>query len=398
MSRMIAASLAWSFGLFLFSCPSSPTEQDDAAAADDDEEAFVDDVDACVSGERSRGPSESCCLDFGADACGANLFCAAFDGRTVPTCYVEKTRLDSEECNADLHCASGACAESNVCRASPGQPCARDVGCAAFQGEAYVCVHRNESDRCLPAARTLGGACSDDDGCDSGFCADDRCVSGDDGDSCAANDDCRSGRCFDGSCSSGTDGADCAVDDDCESGHACHDGRCFPRQLGDTCGGDEDCFVVFGGCFDGVCVAQAAGDGCDSDPECGVNGCVDGVCTATCTDSLVCAVSGLFSGEVQECREARCVVVGDVGDACGVDDDCARETRGLTCASGTCRKLDTMLCAESAECASQRCAPVVRDRCVEADGDPRGRCDDIADCGSNQSCLPRALDECVPQQ
>src|SRR5262245_8286836 len=57
----------------------------------------------------SQTASEPCCPDLGADACGANLFCEAFDGRTQPTCYITGSRKDGEECRADDHCASASC-------------------------------------------------------------------------------------------------------------------------------------------------------------------------------------------------------------------------------------------------------------------------------------------------
>ena len=399
MSRSFAAALSTFLALSMSACPPSRSDGSDDGSVDgsDDgnDDVVVDDADVCALDEKSRGPSESCCLAFGADACGATLFCAAFDGRTVPTCYVEKTRLDGEECGADVHCASGACADSGVCRGSPGQPCTRDAGCAAFQGTTYVCVDNDNGDQCLPAARTLGGACVDDGGCDSGFCADDRCVSGDDGARCAGDDDCQSGRCIGDVCASGTIDSVCAVDDDCASDLTCRNARCGPRQLGDSCAEDDDCVVVFGGCFGGTCVSQAAGDACDSDAECGVNSCVDGRCEQVCTDSLRCALIGAFAGVVQECREGSCVVVGGLGEPCSTEPDCASETLGLTCASNVCRKIEGFPCSASTDCASGLCAPVVRDRCVDAAGDIRTTCDATGDCPQDQSCLPRVSDECV---
>ena len=47
----------------------------------------------------AQGLSQPCCLSWGADACGAGLFCGAFDGRTVTTCYPER----SPHRRPDLH-------------------------------------------------------------------------------------------------------------------------------------------------------------------------------------------------------------------------------------------------------------------------------------------------------
>jgi hypothetical protein len=375
------------------SCPSLFGPDEDVPADDD---VVVDDGDACREGGRSRGPSEPCCLAFGADACGANLFCAAFDGRTVPTCYVESTRLDGEQCDDDVHCASRACSDSGVCRASPGQPCDRSVGCADFQGGRYVCVQDNQgTDRCLIGGSDRGDACDDDDGCTSGFCVRERCASGNDGDTCDVDDDCASRVCVQATCSAGGLGGSCDVDDDCGDGLMCHGDQCSPPQLGDACDDDGDCAAVFGGCLDGACVTRAQGERCDSNAECGLLSCVDGTCDAVCTDSFRCALSGLFLGLTQECRQERCVEVGSVGEACTIDDDCARETLALSCSVGTCRRAEGQFCGDDAECVSNRCAPIVRRRCVDAAGDTRGLCSDQGTCPAGQSCRDRAADECV---
>src|SRR5690242_15443328 len=64
-----------------------------------------DQADAGDSGRRclssaSQGLSGPCCPELGIDACGANLFCAAFDGREQATCYPERSRMDGTECTA----------------------------------------------------------------------------------------------------------------------------------------------------------------------------------------------------------------------------------------------------------------------------------------------------------
>lgn len=80
----------------------------------------------------SQGLSAPCCPEHGADACGALLFCAAFDGRTQPTCYPDRSRLDQTECSADQQCVSGACnVAAGKCRSAPRQDCSATIGCAS---------------------------------------------------------------------------------------------------------------------------------------------------------------------------------------------------------------------------------------------------------------------------
>ena len=90
----------------------------------------------------SQGPSEPCCPDWGADACGANLFCAAFDGRTQATCYPAYSRLTGQSCTANDQCLSALCAGSpSRCAPMSGQPCDPAVGCGAGPTDAtkYFC-------------------------------------------------------------------------------------------------------------------------------------------------------------------------------------------------------------------------------------------------------------------
>src|SRR5262245_16402672 len=79
---------------------------------------------------RTQGPSQPCCTKYGIDACGASLFCAALDGRATATCYLEHSRLDSEECGEDRQCASRSCNPAQrKCRALPMTKCSAEVGC-----------------------------------------------------------------------------------------------------------------------------------------------------------------------------------------------------------------------------------------------------------------------------
>ncbi|HVH45571.1 MAG TPA: hypothetical protein VM925_24625 [Labilithrix sp.] len=101
----------------------------------------------------SQGPSEPCCSLHGLDACGAGLFCAAFDGRTVTTCYPEHSRASGQDCSAHVQCASSLCkTTSRRCAAMPGTACTLDDGCAPdSQGGVYLCQEsRNGAHLCMP--------------------------------------------------------------------------------------------------------------------------------------------------------------------------------------------------------------------------------------------------------
>jgi len=103
------------------------------------DEPVVPASDSCKSSyPASQSLSEPCCAERGADACGARLFCAAFDGRTQTTCYPERSRLDGETCTANAQCVGNACDPSGVCKAhAPPAPakcpssCTIDAECQA---------------------------------------------------------------------------------------------------------------------------------------------------------------------------------------------------------------------------------------------------------------------------
>ena len=112
----------------------------------------------CTNLPKSQTASGPCCLAYGIDACGAGLFCAAFDGRAQATCYVEHSRADEETCTADVQCMSSSCnATAGKCRSSPAAACTTTVGCADVNGEKYYC-----DSTCKPAGY---GLCQDH--CDS---------------------------------------------------------------------------------------------------------------------------------------------------------------------------------------------------------------------------------------
>ena len=134
---------------------------------------------------RSQGLAEPCCLAHAIDACGADLFCAAFDGRAQPTCYVEGSRLDGEECAENRHCASGGCnLDVGLCASMSGTSCTPEVGCAEAD-------ERCLADTCSSGARFE--TCEERTDCrfDGAACVDKRCVDGIAvGRACSVDDEC----------------------------------------------------------------------------------------------------------------------------------------------------------------------------------------------------------------
>ena len=85
----------------------------------------------CPDIPRSRTLSQSCCTEHGIDACGAELFCAAFDGRAVATCYPLYSRRGLETCLADTQCVSEHCnLQTGLCRSDYAEGCKAATGCA----------------------------------------------------------------------------------------------------------------------------------------------------------------------------------------------------------------------------------------------------------------------------
>lgn len=143
----------------------------------------------------SQTVSQPCCLANGVDACGANLFCAAFDGRKHPTCYLERSRADMAECSEDRQCTSGSCnVDSRKCRSMPGAVCTEAVGCATALAVKSVCV----AEKCTTTDGKTGSPCAGDRDCTDGTCsAAHRCI-GKAGASCKSSDDCGEGLCCKG--------------------------------------------------------------------------------------------------------------------------------------------------------------------------------------------------------
>lgn len=136
--------------------------------------------------------SEACCPGHGRDACGALLFCGAFDGRDEYTCYPERSRPDLTDCEEDFACVSGECSlESGLCRSSLGSICTAETGCAtAPSGHPAVCDVAQEPFICaLRGDGSAGSVCGVDEHCDSNSCVDARCVAAP-GETCFSSAEC----------------------------------------------------------------------------------------------------------------------------------------------------------------------------------------------------------------
>lgn len=120
----------------------------------------------------SQGPTQPCCPGWGPDACGAGFFCAAYDGRTVPSCYANGSRLDGQSCAADTECASTDCnLTTNACR-TVGSTCEQAIGCATIAGRRRGCVRSTSgSYSCMNVGTGAPGTvCRDDSDCTGGTC------------------------------------------------------------------------------------------------------------------------------------------------------------------------------------------------------------------------------------
>ncbi len=242
-------------------------------------------ADSCAGIGKSAAPSAACCLSYGADACGANLFCAAFDGRTQATCYGERTRLDNTECSADIQCLSGSCAtDVKKCRMTLGAACDATLGCGFSPTNVQaVCALVGGKMMCaVPNAATGGNVCAADADCGASKCnlALHNCLKSD-GSSCAADTDCASGHCTNSKCAKGT-GATCTQSSECAS-NECSNGKCFCVIGGDCLTHGAACTSSWS-CASGHCADPGNGMQClgvTGDPCVAGSMCASAVCNGS---------------------------------------------------------------------------------------------------------------------
>jgi len=266
LSLLAVAVLSLSLG----GCSSGTGEEDpivlevqDTESPDPSADAGSDTSDGADTGGQSckdeypvsQGATEPCCPEWGVDACGANLFCAAFDGRTQPTCYGIRSRQAGQSCHEDRHCNSESCIDG-TCAYAKEQPCDGEIPCEA----GTACEDGFSGKRCKPIGQgELGSVCASDDDCagDRTCCADgERC----DRNNCQA-DECRPGE---GEC---PDGFECrrVSREDEPNIHVCKvsvgdSGECVNNE---QCSGDKLCS------HDKKCVSQCQSDSdCSADLQC----------------------------------------------------------------------------------------------------------------------------------
>ncbi len=157
----------------------------------------------CSDIPKVRGPAESCCRDYGIDACGPMLFCAALDGRTVAACYPVNSRMDGETCTSDNQCVSRSCnLMAGKCKSTPSTKCTGDLGCGSDpDGTMYVCF---KGQCAVVGDGSYGSACAKNSDCSSMICDPQTasCASAKlpNGKPCNAPVDCASGVCEQNTC------------------------------------------------------------------------------------------------------------------------------------------------------------------------------------------------------
>lgn len=268
MKDIRSPRLARLFGVLalLVACESTPKSSSTASVAPK-EAAGSDDTSStdCTELKRSQGPSEPCCPSHGKDACGANLFCAAFDGRKTPTCYVEGQQRGGEECADDSHCQSNECnTDVKKCVGlTVGDTCDSEAGC----GEAAICLDQ----KCVLAEGAAQSPCDADNDCQN----------------VRYNSMQGKGVCVRGRCGARNE-SDVEVPSECASRFATGDLQGF-RVTCAACESDADCLSVesrkFERCMKGVCVHT-----CLNDDQCSfvcrTNGCARENAQFTCVEKF----------------------------------------------------------------------------------------------------------------
>ena len=154
--RVAAFLAAAALAVLAIACSSSTTNPaaDAGGSSAADAATAVDaatDTSCEATYAKSQTLSQPCCTGWGADACGALLFCAALDGRAQTTCYPEGSRKGGETCAANSWCASRECAADGKCRFTVGETCNSATGCTSVKSVPYGC---SASGACKPCDAT----------------------------------------------------------------------------------------------------------------------------------------------------------------------------------------------------------------------------------------------------
>ena len=273
------------------------------------------------------------------DFCDTTADCAVLDEicKGAPAICQDRIKddacvSDDAECPGDLYCANLVCQDGTT-----GDYCDVTVDCDEVNdicnGAPAECVDRIIGDGCgtddaecpgdLYCANamcqdgTTGNYCDTTDACDevNDICAGDpgACIDRIIGDLCAGNDECPGELyCANDMCQDGTTGHFCNSTDDCDEADDVCKGdtpSCQDRIEGEVCAGDTECPAgLYCASSAGECRDGSSGDECDATADCDD---LDHQCVG---DPMVCTVR-------------------ELGDDCGVDDDCPDE---LHCSNDHC--------------------------------------------------------------
>lgn len=265
--------------------------------------------------------SAPCCEGHGVDACGAGLFCAAFDGRTQSACYAERSRADGDACTEDRQCASNSCnAEAGACR-SATSACSLEIGCApSADGTARFCaVLDGQTEPSCQLEHSLGDGqtCTEDRQCKSNSCNLEAGKCRAKGSACSPNVGCAPAAdgteraCVGDTCErvgDGSEGATCATNAQCNTG-LCAANTC---RVPSVCSPDEP--------SDGRCSAGSTAEACYY--------CMDAIGSCAACDHELDALDACLNAHVDDCRDAACMV-----SACGTEYCSARACVNDNCAA-----------------------------------------------------------------
>lgn len=207
-------------------------------------------------------------------------------------------------------------------------------GCLVATLALAACSATNE-------AASVGGPCSSDDVCVTGFCIAASDPNGKPspwaGGYCSGN--CADRSCPQGNCLALADGSNlcvvaCQVDTDCRSGYVCDQAvtACLPDcRKGWSCGSELSCNADNGNCQLPLGTAPVGG-ACAADRDCAAGFCIP----ATTEDGRPSHWAGGYCSDecaARSCAQGRCLALADGNyycvAACAQDDDCRA---GYVCA------------------------------------------------------------------
>lgn len=287
---------------------------------------------------------------------------------------------------------AGACVNPG-----PTKPCTNPAQCADAVQCSTTCQTKNDCAAtyyCLggmcTAQKSKGQACTTDDECDLGHCADHVCCNAACSGKCEACTTSLKGYGLDGDCEAVTDGTD--PDGDCNADPAnscgetgvCLAGQCEITKVDTPCGvpacinqGKAASSRCNG---DGTCLPIIGGEPCEGficDPEAGQ-------CLTSCAASDDCAAGNY-------CDAPFCVTGKGPGEPCALDEQClSGACIDERCLAGAACDGDHTIILPSGE--EEDCTPY---RC-SLDGKCRASCESTVDCADGNTCS--AEKKCEPSK